>query len=390
MITTHPTRPRLRSRMAAHLAIPTLIVALGAPANAQSFLDELTDPTDGYLDGSGWFAKKGAFMPVPIIITEPAVGAGGGLAAVWFHGKEKRDDPWAEPPPGTQFAPPSVSVLGGVATSNGTWAAFGGHFGSWKEDSVRYKGGLGIASANLDYYVGSKDLRYNIDSRFLVQDLRFRAGESSVFLGARYAIGLSEASFDVSGLPPGVEAPSLDADNASLGPVLAFDNRDNLFTPTAGTAAKLHYGFYNEAFGGDFNYDQLEVEATHHFSLDEDERWIVGARGLASVVEREAPFYAKPYVQLRGVPALRFQGDQALSVEGELRYQFHTRWSALGFVGLGGARYESDVREDEGLVVAGGLGFRYKLARLLGLHAGLDLAMGPEGPVIYIQVGSGL
>jgi hypothetical protein len=34
------------------------------------------------------------------------------------------------------------------------------------------------------------------------------------------------------------------------------------------------------------------------------------------------------------------------------------------------------------------VGFRYLIARLLGIHAGLDVARGPEGNAVYIQVGS--
>ena len=39
-------------------------------------------------------------------------------------------------------------------------------------------------------------------------------------------------------------------------------------------------------------------------------------------------------------------------------------------------------------MVTGGTGFRYELARKYGLHAGLDVAFGPDETAIYIQVGS--
>lgn len=45
--------------------------------------------------------------------------------------------------------------------------------------------------------------------------------------------------------------------------------------------------------------------------------------------------------------------------------------------------------EKEGkTVAAGGLGFRYRLARKLGLQAGVDIARGPEDTSIYLTVGS--
>ena len=39
-------------------------------------------------------------------------------------------------------------------------------------------------------------------------------------------------------------------------------------------------------------------------------------------------------------------------------------------------------------LVTGGTGFRYELARKYGLHMGVDVAFGPDGPVFYIQFGS--
>ena len=39
-------------------------------------------------------------------------------------------------------------------------------------------------------------------------------------------------------------------------------------------------------------------------------------------------------------------------------------------------------------MVTGGTGLRYEIARDYGLHLGLDLAFGPHGAAIYVQVGS--
>ena len=47
--------------------------------------DTFIDPADGHLDMSKWLLEQDGFMPVPILITEPAIGYGGGLALVYFH-----------------------------------------------------------------------------------------------------------------------------------------------------------------------------------------------------------------------------------------------------------------------------------------------------------------
>ena len=43
---------------------------------------------------------------------------------------------------------------------------------------------------------------------------------------------------------------------------------------------------------------------------------------------------------------------------------------------------------DAGSVSTKGAGFRYQIARRLGLYVGLDVAKGPEDTAIYIQAGS--
>ena len=57
----------------------------------QRFFSKFRDPDDGWFDASGWLLENiVGFMPVPIIITEPAVDNGLGLAGVFFH-KPKED-----------------------------------------------------------------------------------------------------------------------------------------------------------------------------------------------------------------------------------------------------------------------------------------------------------
>ena len=47
---------------------------------------------------------------------------------------------------------------------------------------------------------------------------------------------------------------------------------------------------------------------------------------------RDTPFFLRPYIQLRGVPAVRYQGDQVASFEPEVGWQCSARWATPGFV----------------------------------------------------------
>ena len=58
---------------------------------AGSFTDRFIDPEDGMFDTSEWLLTHRGFLPVPIIITEPAVDNGLGIALAFFHEPDKSE-----------------------------------------------------------------------------------------------------------------------------------------------------------------------------------------------------------------------------------------------------------------------------------------------------------
>jgi len=102
----------------------------------------------------------------------------------------------------------------------------------------------------------------------------------------------------------------------------------------------------------------------------------------------DVPFYARPFVSLRGAPVLRYMGQNAGSIEAEGRWQFWRRFSGVGFAGVGTAWNQFARFDAQQNVVTGGGGFRYELARRFGLHMGLDLAFGPIEPTLYFIFGN--
>jgi hypothetical protein len=102
----------------------------------------------------------------------------------------------------------------------------------------------------------------------------------------------------------------------------------------------------------------------------------------------DVPFYALPYVDLRGIPALRYQGKNVGVTELELRYNLTDRWALVGFGGVGKtADSLSSFFEGES-ESADGAGFRYLIAKEYGIYSGADIARGPEQWVFYLQTGS--
>ena len=84
---------------------------------------------------------------------------------------------------------------------------------------------------------------------------------------------------------------------------------------------------------------------------------------------------------------MRYQSNIVTNLETEWRWQFNKRWSMVGFVGASEAMNKiKEIAND--IKVAGGGGFRYFLAKDFGLHAGIDVARGPEIWAWNLTIGS--
>ncbi len=115
---------------------------------------------------------------------------------------------------------------------------------------------------------------------------------------------------------------------------------------------------------------------------------VAGLRADGQFVAGDAPFYALPFVQLRGIPAMRYQGTDVLTLETEERWMVTPRWGIVGFAGIGKAADGFEALQDEEAVWNAGGGFRYLTAREFGLQVGIDVARGPEQWAIYVVFGN--
>jgi len=85
---------------------------------------------------------------------------------------------------------------------------------------------------------------------------------------------------------------------------------------------------------------------------------------------------------------MRYQGQEVITGEAEYLWGITPRWTLVFFGGVAKTTSISTFDGAGQTVAAGGLGFRYRLARKLKLQSGLDIARGPEDTSIYITVGS--
>ena len=363
----------------------TLFAAVPATSAVTGPLSGFIDPSDGQFDASDFLINKRGFLLNPIVITEPAIGYGGGATLLFFHeGAEDAEKRKEGEPLGL---PPSISFAVGGGTETSSWLSGGGHFGSYRGDSIRYTGAAGYGSFNIDFYLGDRDIGYGIDGLFVYQDLQFRVKDTNFFLGGRYVFTRLDSEFDFGVAVPASFPDQIVFYGSGFAPVVRYDSRDSIFTPSNGIEFEVAPLINREELGADRNYETISAKS--RFYRQVHERVVLAGRLDAEVSFDGTPFFALLAISARGVPATRYQNEYAVSSEFQARWRVWKRWSLIGFFGMGWSGGDTDVLQKSEFVPSGGGGFRYLIARLLGVHMGMDFAGSEDEFVFYFQVGTG-
>ena len=360
------------------------LVALNGPLHASDFMAQFRDEKDGKLDISNYLANPGRFLPVPLIITEPAVGYGIGMAAVFLQPRKGEGN--------AGWKKPNISAVAGLATENGT--SGGGVFDMryWGDGSLKSKAGALTASVNMDFFSNGsisgepRAIRYNLDTDVLLLGLEKSTPVENLSLQLDYMYASIQAGLADRGTNPGF-LPEREATRISgMGLSLVYDTRDNLFSPQSGLFSKTTLFASDETLGADRDFQRLSQVVILYRPIGD--RWSVGLKLDGQRVFGDYPFYAKPFIALRGVPVMRYQGEYVAFGEFEVQYKLSDRLRVLGFMGTGKAWDSIGAIDFDQSVSSGGVGIRYRIARKFGLDAGIDLATSGDDSAIYLQFGS--
>jgi len=370
-------------------AVLALFAATSLPVAGASF-EDFFKSDDGRFDMSQFLLEHKGFLPVPIIVTEPAIGYGGGAALLFFNRNSAPPDGLSAP---KRFTPPDITAVGGMGTENGTRGAFAGHLGYSADGRWRYLAAAARTSLNLSFYgdpilsgrPANEGLKYNLKSNFLLADVRRRVGESDWFAGLLYLRADSDNRFD-GARPEDIAPREQELTIGGMAAVAEYDGRDNIFTPNSGTRLSFYAYDFGPRFGGDTSFHRYTAALNSFWTVHRDV--VIGARLDWRGTTGNTPFYALPYIDLRGIPIMRYQGERVAMAEVEARWNLDKRWSLVGFSGIGRAAQRGGDLGSAPSRSTVGAGFRYYLAQALGLHAGIDVARGPDDHAIYIVFGS--
>ena len=341
---------------------------------------------------SDYIIEANGFVPVPLIITEPALGGFGSAIIPVFITKNK---PYEDSIKGKLIRTPvAPDVTGAIAlyTANNSWALAGFRSGTLVKSRIKYLIGGGYANLNMSFYktfsqLGEKELKFNISGMpFLLQATK-RIALSHWYAGFKYLFLKTGVTYVGDTILYSLAKPlEQDKTISQLGVIVELDNRDNIFTPDKGMKLHVDANCSDNALGSDYDFWKLNYYM--HAYRPISKRIIGGLRIDGQQAFNDPPFYMLPYIALRGIPAARYQGNATILSEIELRWDLKYRWSIMTYSGAGKAFDEWNKFDDASWIWSYGTGFRYLLARKFKLRVGIDVAHGPHTWAYYIVFGS--
>jgi len=234
--------------------------------------------------------------------------------------------------------------------------------------------------------LGEKKLDFNFKvSPFSLQGIK-RISYSHWYAGLKYLFLHTDVHYAgdsvLESLGKPLESKSI---ISQLGAIIELDNRDNIFTPDKGIKFHVDAVFSDNILGSDYDYWKLNY---YMFAYTAISKKIVGGFRIdGRQAFGDPPFYMLPYIDMRGIPTARYQGNVDILSEAEMRWDVVKRWSVMAYAGAGKAFDEWNKFADADWAWSYGTGFRYLLARKFKLRTGIDIAHGPGTWAYYIVFG---
>jgi len=172
---------------------------------------------------------------------------------------------------------------------------------------------------------------------------------------------------------------------AGMGPVLDWDDRDNLFYPSRGGWYQVYAVFHRPRWGSDVDFDAWTVDLRRYHTLRASH--ILAFQMIATGRSGRVPFdrLARLGEVMRGIEAGRVRDRFLAAAQLEYRFPVRGRFSGVLFAAAGDVSREIEDFEVPGSKVAGGAGLRFALNREEKVNFRFDLGISRWGIQPYFQ-----
>ena len=382
-----PSSPPSRVRRASIAGLLAALV-LAAPAavcaqsRIQDNIDEQLDETETADDIAIGAPVDDSFaiygMPIPIV--NPTIGNGLAAAGLMTFRLDPDDK-----------VSPRSSVAAGVGYTDTRSYAFGANTSLYlDEDRYRADFTSGYGNANLKFYgIGTHSpfqdhpVEFGIRGMFASANARARVVDH-FYLGPLYKYLDATAHFDV--LPSILRPIDVEYRLSGAGVIAEYDSRDTSFSPHDGIYAEMELVRFGEWIGSDFDFFHLDGSAAKYVELTPD--LVLAAQGRAATASGDAPFFALPYLTLRGFPGGKYLNDVTWQAQAELRWRVVWRFGVVAFAGVGQVAPNLGEFAHSDLLYSGGAGIRFVASESERINLGIDYARANDGDsAVYFRIG---
>ncbi len=333
--------------------------------------------------------KKGNFVPIPYFITDENLGYGGVLGVAYMYDNKKSN---------RSNTPQTITGIAGGWTSTGSWLVSAFHSQSLNNDKMRYDGNIGYADLFLDFYVLKEidlinfPIQTNIKFWGMQHQMLFRIGNSKFFLGPQYRYMNLKGSIKLESDHPHFEDlvvhKNFEETVSALALLGKYDSRDDVLSPVTGYYTGFFLRHNANWLGATIDYFWSEIYGYAYYKVGK--RLYTILKFNLQYASEETPFYAKPYVGLRGAPALKYQGNIVSTFENQWRIDLFKSISMVAFTGIGKAYNSFNQFDESKWVYNYGTGVRYTLKKVNDLRIGVDFGWAKEDFAWGISLGTGL
>ncbi|TQF15795.1 BamA/TamA family outer membrane protein [Myxococcus llanfairpwllgwyngyllgogerychwyrndrobwllllantysiliogogogochensis] len=185
---------------------------------------------------------------------------------------------------------------------------------------------------------------------------------------------------------PGAEG----GDTLQLGLTALYDSRDNTLNPTTGFLGRLNLRRASGAWGSDYTFGLLRLDARRYVSLPWGQRHVLAFQGLVELRDGEPPFYDTGRLGgmelSRGYLEGRFRERQHLGAQVEYRAPLFWRLGGVAFASAATVARSLKDLDSGDIKPAGGVGLRFAPLSDVPVNIRLDVAYGSE-PSFYLNIG---
>ncbi|MEX2260459.1 MAG: BamA/TamA family outer membrane protein [Bryobacteraceae bacterium] len=259
-------------------------------------------------------------------------------------------------------------------------------------------------SPRIDYYGPGPDSREQNRTNFRLEETpinvagtlnltpAFRIGLTGGFLGINVGPGTHPGLPSTEQVFSPAAAPGIQEQSNYLrgGPFVQFDYRDNPGGPRRGGNYTAQFVHYSDLTSDLFSFGRLDLNLEQYFPFL-NERRVVALRALTSLSftssGQTVPFYLQPIVggpdTLRGFPAFRFYGNNALITTAEYRWEVFSGMDAALFVEGGKVFDRVSQLNFHGLEASGGFGLRFNVRNNVFMR--FDVGFSREGAQVWLR-----